>query len=252
MPDKKVALITGASRGLGRSMAGHLARAGVAVLGTYKSGAEQAKRLEAEVAESGGELAFIPFDVSHFDRYADLVDRVRQTVYERFASRYIDYLVNNAGTGTFASYEQTTTKQFDELVTVDLKAPFFTTQVLLPVLRDGGRILNVSTALTRGVVPGMSAYAAVKGALEVLTRYQAAELADRQIRVNTIMGGAVDTDFGDGMMHSKHVQDLCSRVIALGRIGTADDVGAAVPAILSDAFGWANGGCIELTGGQSL
>ena len=252
MPAKKIALITGASRGLGRSMALHLARAGVSVLGTYKSSAEEATQLEVEVTANGGNLAFIPFDVSHFDRYADFVDRVRHTVQERFASSHIDYLVNNAGIGTFAPYEQTTKEQFDELVDVDLKAPFFTTQALLPMLRSGGRILNVSTALTRGVVPGMSAYAAVKGAVEVLTRYQATELADRQIRVNTIMGGAIDTDFGHGMMHSKQVQELSSHTIALGRIGTADDVGSALPAILSDAFGWANGGCIELTGGQSL
>lgn len=252
MPASKVALITGASRGLGRSMATHLARAGVAVLGTYHSSVDQAKQVEVEIAGNGGQIAFVPFDVTRFDLYPAFVTSVQRTVSDRFGSSQIDYLINNAGIGTFAAYERTSLAQFDELMNIDLKAPFFTTQALLPVLRDGGRVVNVSTALTRSVVPGMSAYAALKGALEVLTRYQAAELAYRQIRVNTIMGGAIDSDFGGGMMHTQEVQELSARVIALGRIGTVDDIGSALPAILSDAFGWANGGSIELTGGQSL
>ena len=116
----------------------------------------------------------------------------------------------------------------------------------------GGRILHVTTALTRGVVPGMSAYAATKAAIEVLSRYQAVELADRSIRVNTLMGGAVETDFGGGMMRSPQVQDLAAHTIAQGRIATVDDITAAVPAILSDAFGWATGAIMDMSGGQSL
>jgi NAD(P)-dependent dehydrogenase (short-subunit alcohol dehydrogenase family) len=169
-----------------------------------------------------------------------------------WGAQQFDYLVNNAGIGYFAPYPETTQEQFDELINVDLKAPFFLTQRLLPLLSDGGRILNLSTVLTRSVIPAGSAYAAAKGGLEVLTRYLAVELAGRGIRVNTIMGGATDGDFGGGIMRTDYVQKSAVEDIALGRMGTPDDLGAAVPAILSDAFGWANGGIIELNGGQGL
>jgi NAD(P)-dependent dehydrogenase (short-subunit alcohol dehydrogenase family) len=177
---------------------------------------------------------------------------VRDTLRERFGVETFDHLVNNAGIGSYAPYAQTTPEQFDELVQVNLRAPFFLTQALLPLINEGGRVLNVTTALTRGVVPGMSAYAATKGAIEVLTRYQAVELADRSIRVNTLMGGAAATGFGGGMMRSPDVRELAAHTIAQGRIAEIDDITAAVPAILSDAFQWATGSIIDVSGGQSL
>ncbi|WP_051571463.1 SDR family NAD(P)-dependent oxidoreductase [Cryptosporangium arvum] len=152
----------------------------------------------------------------------------------------------------YAPFAETTPAQFDELVAVNLRGPFFLTQSVLPLLADGARILNVTTALTRGVVPGMAAYAATKSAVEALTRYQAVELADRGIRVNTLMGGAVDTDFGGGIMHAPQVQELAAHTIAQGRIATVDDITAAVPTVLSDAFQWSTGSVIDLSGGQSL
>jgi NAD(P)-dependent dehydrogenase (short-subunit alcohol dehydrogenase family) len=237
MTVNKIALVTGAGRGLGAGMARHLTSAGVAVLGTYHT---------TKVTEG------LHLDVTRTDTYAAFVTTVRSTLQERFGVESFDYLINNAGVGTYAPYPVTTPEQFDELVQINLKAPFFLTQALLPLINEGGRVLNVTTALTRGVVPGMSAYAATKGAIEVLTRYQAVELADRSIRVNTLMGGAVATDFGGGIMRSPEVQQLAAQTIAQGRIAAIDDITAAVPAILSDAFQWATGSIIDLSGGQSL
>jgi NAD(P)-dependent dehydrogenase (short-subunit alcohol dehydrogenase family) len=251
MNDKRIALITGAGRGFGRSMASHLAAADVSVIGTYNRSAAEAEELTREVTKHGGRISFVQLDVSRTALFGDFTGSVAQ-ILSSWGAQQFDYLVNNAGIGYFAPYAVTTEEQFDELINVDLKAPFFLTQRLLPLLADGGRILNLSTALTRSVVPTGSAYAAAKGGLEVLTRYQAAELAERGIRVNTIMGGATDGDFGGGIMRTEYVQRSSVESIALGRMGTADDIGAAVPAILSDAFGWANGGIIELNGGQGL
>jgi NAD(P)-dependent dehydrogenase (short-subunit alcohol dehydrogenase family) len=170
-----------------------------------------------------------------------------------FGVERFDYLVNNAGIGIYAPFAETTVEQFDELVNIQLKAPFFLTQALLPLLADGGRILNVSSGLARFTNPGYAAYAATKGAIEVLTRYQAQELGERQIRVNVLVPGAIATDFGGGMVRdNQQVNDAIAGAIALGRAGEADDIGAAVPAILSDGMGWANGSRIELSGGQSL
>ena len=251
MNETRIALITGASRGFGRSMAAHLTADGVSVIGTYNRSATAAEELTEEVAKNDGKLAFLHLDVSRAELFQEFADRVRRVLNDWGAQQF-DYLVNNAGIGYFTPYQETTQEQFDELVNVDLKAPYFLTQRLLPLLKDGGRILNLSTVLTRSVVPTGSAYAAVKGGLEVLTRYQAVELAGRGIRVNTLMGGATDGDFGGGIMRTDYVKEDAVNVIALGRMGTPDDLGAAVPAILSDAFSWANGGCIEISGGQSL
>ncbi|MEU5698526.1 SDR family NAD(P)-dependent oxidoreductase [Streptomyces aurantiacus] len=246
MTDRKIALVTGAGRGLGLGMAQHLTRSGVSVLGTYLTSERAATKA------AGADLVFCQLDVTRTDTFSEFATAVRDTLRERFGVESFDYLVNNAGIGTYAPYATTTPEQFDELVQINLKAPFFLTQALLPLINEGGRVLNVSTALTRGVVPGMSAYAATKGAVEVLTRYQSVELAERSIRVNTLMGGAVVTDFGGGIMHSPKVQELAAHTIAQGRIATTDDITAAVPVILSDAFQWATGAIIDVSGGQSL
>jgi NAD(P)-dependent dehydrogenase (short-subunit alcohol dehydrogenase family) len=252
MTAQKTALVTGVSRGLGRSTALHLARSGAAVLGTYNRHAEEAQDLVAEAAAEGFRVVVLPLDVTRSETYPAFVDAVRGALRDSFGADGLDALVNNAGIGIFAPYEQTTPEQFDELMHVNVKAPFFLTQALVPLMATGGRVLNVTTALTRGVVPGMSAYAASKGAVEVLTRYQASELAARGIRVNTLMGGAAETDFGGGIMRAEQVKELAAHTIALGRIATVDDIAAAVPSILSEGFAWATGGCIDVSGGQSI
>lgn len=150
-------------------------------------------------------------------------------------------------------FSETTEEQFDELVRIQVKAPLFLTRTMLPLIADGGRILNISSGLARFTIPGYAAYAATKGAVEVLTRYQAKELAERGIRVNVLAPGAIATDFNGGFVRdNKQVNDMIAADIALGRVGEADDIGAAVPATLSDGFGWANGTRIELSGGQSV
>lgn len=252
MSDSKIALVTGASRGLGRSMAGHLAAAGVGVIGTYHSNKQEADALVAEVAGHGVPAAALQLDVADSASFADFAAEVRRTLAGFDAERF-HYLVNNAGFGLHASFATTTPDQFDELFSVHVKAPFFLTQTLLPLIADGGRILNVSTGLARFTYPGAAAYAAAKGAVEVLTRYQAAELGDRQIRANVLVPGAIATDFNGGVVRdNEQVNAHVAEAIALGRVGRPDDIGAAVPLILADGFGWANGGRIELSGGQSL
>jgi NAD(P)-dependent dehydrogenase (short-subunit alcohol dehydrogenase family) len=248
----KIAVITGASRGLGRSMAQHLARAGVGVIGTYHRRKDEADAMVEEVQGYGVPAAALQLDVGDSGSFGSFAESVRATL-GGFGADHFDYLVNNAGTGIHASFAETTEAQFDDLMRVQLKAPFFLTQTLLPVIADGGRILNVSSGLARFTNPGYAAYATMKGAVEVLTRYQAQELGARQIRVNVLVPGAIATDFGGGVVRdNEHVNAATAQAIALGRVGEAADIGAAVPAILSDALGWANGSRIELSGGQSL
>ena len=252
MTTPKTALITGASRGLGRSAARHLARSGVAVIGTYLSREADAESLVDELSDTGVPVVVLALDVGSTGSFAAFVDTVRGVLAD-LGTDHVDYLVNNAGAGVHAPFATTTEQQFDDMVALHLKAPFFLTQAMLPLLADGGRILNVSSGLARFTGPGYAAYAAAKGAVEVLTRYQAQELGARGIRVNTLVPGAIATDFGGGAVRDDaHVNAAVSSAIALGRVGEADDIGAAVPALLSGELGWANGTRFELSGGQRL
>lgn len=252
MTTSKIALVTGASRGLGRSMTQHLARAGIGVIGTYLNSKDEADLLVKEVQTAGVPAAALRLDVADSTSFTSFASTVSHTLSELGVER-LDYLIHNAGTGVYAPFIQTSEQQFDQMIQIHLKAPFFLTRHLLPLLADGGRILNVSSGLARFTGPGYAAYAAAKGAVEVLTRYQAQELGERRIRVNALVPGAIATDFSGGLVRdNEQVNAMLSDAIALGRVGNPDDIGAAVPAILSDAFGWANGTRIELSGGQSL
>lgn len=165
----------------------------------------------------------------------------------------MDFLVNNAGIGINASFAETSEEQFDQLMNIQLKGPFFLTQTLLPIIIDGGRIINISTGLSRFVLPGFAAYAAMKGAMEVLTRYQAKELGARGISVNILAPGAIETDFGGGVVRdNKQVNDFIASQTALGRVGLPDDIGKAVTMLLSDEASWINGQRIEASGGMFL
>ena len=178
---------------------------------------------------------------------------MRGTLEGDFGRSDFDVLINNAGVGINAPFAVMTEEQFDRLIDINLKASFFLTQRLLPMIADGGRVLNVSSGLARFTNPGYSAYAATKGGIEVLTRYMAKELGERRIRVNVIAPGAIETDFGGGMVRdNQQVNDTIAGATALGRVGLPDDVGSAVAAILSDDFSWANGTRIEISGGQAL
>ena len=195
---RKIALITGASRGLGKSAALHLAAQGIDIIGTYHSAAAEAQAVVAQVEAMGGRAAMLQLDVSQSATFDAFVGQVGTLLKDVFAVDRFDFLINNAGVGIHASFVETTEAQFDQLVAIHVKAPFFLTQKLLPLINDGGRIINISSGLARFSLPGYAAYASMKGAVEVLSRYQAKELGPRGITVNTLAPGAIATDFGGG------------------------------------------------------
>lgn len=249
----KIALITGASRGLGRNMALHLAERGIGIVGTYRTGQKEAEALQREIEERGGKAVMCLLDVADTASFAQFGDTVSAALQERFGRTRFDYLVNNAGIGLHAPFTDTTEAQFDALVDAHLRAPLFLTQRLLPLLEDGGSILNVSSGFVRFTLPGYSVYAAVKAAVEVLTRYMAVELGERRIRVNTIAPGAIATDFmGGAVRDNEGVNAYVAQGIALGRVGQPDDIGRAVAAILSTDLAWASGTSFDVSGGQLL
>lgn len=249
----KIALITGASRGLGRNMALHLAKRGVHIIGTYRSGAAEAEALRQEIAAMGGTAVMLALDVTDTTSFAAFAHKTTEALQANFGRERFDFLVNNAGNGLFSNFADATEEQFDSLVSTHLRGPIFLTQKLLPLIEDGGRILNVSSGFARFTLPGYSVYAAMKAAVEVLTRYLAVELGGRRIRVNAIAPGAIATDFGGGAVRDNDgVNAYVAQGIALGRVGLPDDVGAAVAAILSDDLAWANGTTFDISGGQLL
>lgn len=250
---KSIALITGGSRGLGKAMALHLAGAGVDVAFTYRSAEKEARDVAAAIEAKGRKAAALRLDVGDTKSHAAFADSLRGALQKNWQRDRFDFLVNNAGVGIYATFADTTEAQFDELVNVHFKGAFFLTQKLLPLLADGGRILNVSTGLARFAFPGYAAYAAAKGAVEVMTRYLAKELGPRGIAVNAIAPGAIETDFGGGAVRdNKDVNKMIAGMTALGRVGLPDDVGGAVEALLSPGANWITGQVIECSGGMLL
>ncbi|HWU85530.1 MAG TPA: SDR family oxidoreductase [Rhodocyclaceae bacterium] len=247
----RIALVTGSSRGLGRNMVQHLARKGVGVLITYRSNKSEADAVAAEARSLGVKAAVLQFDAGDSAGFPAFAAQVQKTLRDEWQRDSFDYLVNNAGIGTHAAYVETTEAQFDELFRIHLKGPYFLTQALLPLIADGGKILNVSSGLARFSLPGYSAYAAMKGGVEVMTRYMAKELGARGLSVNTIAPGAIETDFGGGVVRDNaQVNQFVASVTALGRAGQPDDIGGAVAALLSEGSGWINGQRIEVSGGM--
>jgi len=252
MNPSPILLITGGSRGLGRNAALHVARQGVDVILTYRSNRAEGEAAVAEIQALGRRAAALPLDVADSSAFAPFADQVR-TVLAGWGRERFDYLVNNAGIGIHAGFAETAEAQFDELVRIHLKAPFFLTQALLPLIADGGRILNVSSGLTRFALPGFAAYATMKGGVEVLTHYLAKELGARRISVNTIAPGAIETDFGGGRVRDDAgANAFVASQTALGRAGRPDDIGAVVAALLAPGTGWINAQRIEASGGMML
>lgn len=253
MSKNAIAVVTGSSRGLGRNMVLHLARKGVDVVITYRSNQAEAEAVAAEVHKLGARAVVLQLDVAESAGFAAFAAKLRGALQAEWGRDNFDYLVNNAGIGIYAAFAETSEAQFDELFRIHLKGPFFLTQTLLPLIADGGRILNVSSGLARFSMPGFAAYAAMKGGVEVLTRFMAAELGSRGITVNTLAPGAIETDFGGGLVRdTPEVNRHIAAQTALGRVGLPDDIGGAVAALLSSDSGWINGQRIEVAGGIYL
>ncbi len=251
--DPRVVLVTGGSRGLGRSMALHLADRGADLVITYRSGAREAGEVVAAIQAKGRKATALPLEVGDAASFPAFVDGLRARLREVWGRERIDALVNNAGMGLHAPFAETTEAQFDTLMNAHVKGVFFLTQRLLPLLADGGRILNVSSGLARMTLPGAAAYAAMKGAVEVLTRYLAKELGPRRIAVNVIAPGAIETDFNGGRVRDNpEMNRAIASQTALGRVGLPDDIGAAVAMLLAPEAGWITGQRIEASGGQML
>ncbi|VCU70428.1 3-oxoacyl-[acyl-carrier-protein] reductase FabG [Pigmentiphaga humi] len=249
----RIALITGGSRGLGRNAALHLARDGADLVLTYRSRADEAQAVVSQIEALGRRAVALPLDVSQSGSFGAFAATLRRSLQETWQREQFDVLVNNAGIGIHASFAETSEAQFDELVAIHLKGPFFLTQALLPLIADGGRILNVSSGLARFALPGYAAYGAMKGAIEVLTRYQARELGARGIAVNAIAPGAIETDFGGGAVRDNQaLNEFVASVTAQGRAGLPDDIGGAVAALLRPGNGWMTGQRIEVSGGMLL
>lgn len=249
----KVALITGSSRGLGRNAALNVARKGADVILTYHSRHEEADAVAAEIGALGRTAVALRLDVSETAGFDVFAQEVRAALAGTFRRETFDFLVNNAGIGISVPFAETTEAMFDQMVNIHLKGTFFLTQKLLPLMADKGRIVNVSSGLARFTFPGFSAYAAMKGGIEVLTRYLAKELGPRGIRVNTVAPGAIETDFGGGAVRDNPAYNRAvAEITALGRVGLPDDIGPMIAALLSEENRWVNGQRIEVSGGANL
>ncbi|WP_318373445.1 SDR family NAD(P)-dependent oxidoreductase [Enterobacter sp.] len=248
-----IAIVTGGSRGLGKNAALKLAAKGTDLILTYHSNAQAAAAVVGEIERAGAKAVALQLDVSDVSQFAGFAEQVRQQLKDVWQRDNFDYLLNNAGVGLYAPYADTSEAQFDEMMNIHLKGPFFLTQRLLPLMKDGGRILNVSSGLARFALPGSSTYAAMKGAMEVLTRYQAKELGARGITANIIAPGAIETDFGGGRVRDDaQMNRFVASQTALGRVGLPDDIGDAIAALLSDELRWMNAQRIEVSGGMFL
>lgn len=252
-PFMKIAIITGGSRGLGKSMSLRLAEKGHDIVLTYNSKKVEADAVVAQIEKMGRKAAAFQLDVADHKTFNAFAENVKSALRNIWQRNDFDFLINNAGIGIHASFLGTTEEQFDQLMNIHLKGPFFLTQKLLPLMKDGGRIVNLSSGLARFALPGYAAYAAMKGAIEVLTRYMAKELGARRITVNVVAPGAIETDFGGGAVRDdKQINDFIASQTALGRVGLPDDIGGAVAALLSDDSGWINGQRVEVSGGIFL
>jgi len=253
MSTSKIALVTGGSRGLGKNMALNLAKKGINVLLTYHSQQAEAENVVAEITALGQQAVALQLDASDIKTFGGFFDQVQNALRDTFNTDRFDFLVNNAGTGLYAPFAETTEEQFDQALNIHFKGPFFLTQQALPLLNDGGGIINISSGLTRIVYPGSSTYASIKTAMETLTKYQAKELSSRRIRVNIVAPGAIETDFGGGRTRdNKEINAHIASLTALGRVGLPDDVGPVVAFLCTEEARWIDAQRIEVSGGQAI
>lgn len=249
----KIALVTGGSRGLGKNMAISLAKKGINVILTYNSKKDEAVAVVAEIEQLGAKAASLQLNTGNVKSFEQFFEQVKQVLKETFNADRFDFLVNNAGIGLHMPFAETTEAQFDQLMNIHFKGVFFLTQKALNLINNGGRIINISSGLARFSFPGHGAYAAMKGAIETLSRYMAKELGARGIAVNVIAPGAIETDFGGGTVRDNaEMNKNVASATALGRAGLPDDIGGVVAFLCTDEARWINAQRIEVSGGMML
>lgn len=251
--ESKIALVTGGSRGLGKNMALNLAENGIDVVLTYHTSKEKAEETVDKIKSIGQDAAAFQLDTANIDEFDGFLDKVTTYLKELTGKPNFDFLINNAGTSLHEPFAKTKEEQFDQIINVHLKGVFFLTQKVLLYLNDGGRIINISSGLARFSMSDASVYGSVKGAVEVLTRYQATELGERHITANAVAPGAIETDFSGGMVRdNEEVNVQVASMTALGRAGLPEDIGGVVAFLCTEDARWINGQRIEVSGGMNL
>jgi len=251
--NNKIALVTGGSRGLGRNMATALAKKGIDVVITYNTNKAAADEVVSEITKLGGNAFALQLDTSDIKQFDHFIKELTSLLQEKTGSAGFDFLINNAGTALYAPVSDVTEEQMDAIYNIHYKGVFFLTQKALPLMNDGGGIVNISSGLTRITMPGSSVYGSLKTAVETLSRYMAKELGPRKIRVNVVAPGAIETDFGGGRVRdNKEINDQIAGFTALGRVGLPDDIGGVVAFLCTQEGYWINGQRIEVSGGQML
>ncbi|HEY9533791.1 MAG TPA: SDR family oxidoreductase [Mucilaginibacter sp.] len=249
----KIALVTGGSRGLGKDMALRMAEKGINVILTYNSKVDEANEVVKQIQQIGPKAAALQLDAGDVKSFAAFIEKVKSILSDTFGTDRLDFLINNAGFGYYAPIVETTEEAFDSLMNVHFKGVYFLTQGMLPILNEGGGIVNISSGLARFSTPGSSAYASMKGAIEVFTRYLAKEVGARKIRANVVAPGAIETDFGGGRVRdNEELNKIISSITAMGRAGVAEDIGGLVAFLCTDDARWITGQRIEASGGMNL
>lgn len=247
----KIVIVTGSSRGLGASTAVECARNGMGVVVTYNSNPEKAEEVVTTIMQSGGRAVALKLDVGNVSAFPAFRDAVAAHLQSVWGRRDFDFLVNNAGYGLpLQSDRHSQEEQFDGLFNVHLKGPFFLTQILLPLMADGGQIINITSATSRVATSGVAPYASFKGGLEVLTRYMAKEFGERGIRANSIAPGAIRTELGGGL--NDEFEAMLAGQTALGRVGEPEEIGGVVASLLASENRWINAQNIEVAGGYII
>lgn len=249
----KIALVTGGSRGLGKDMALSIAKKGLGVIITWRNNEAQANDVVSEIEAAGGKAASLQLDTNNIKSFDNFILQVKNILQEKWNTHHFDYLINNAGIGGTKFFPDVTEEFFDEFLNVHFKGVYFLTQKSLPLLNDGGGIINISTGTTRFVNPGYSVYASMKGAIEVFTRYMAKELGARQIKANVVAPGPIETDFNNATIRNNpQLKTILSNLTPLGRVGVAEDIGAVVAFLCTEDARWVNGQRIEVSGGINV
>lgn len=249
----KTVLITGGSRGLGKNMALKIADKGMDVIITYHSSKDKAEEVVKAIQSKGQKAVAFQLDTTRTVSFDDFMSKVTTYLQEENGSPNFDFLVNNAGTGCYQPITDTPEDNFDDMVNIHLKGVYFLTQKAIPHINAGGGIINLSSGLARFSLPGYSAYAMMKGGIEVFTRYLAAELGPKGINANTVAPGAIATDFmGGAVRDNKQVNDHIASVTALGRVGLPNDIGGVVAFLCTEEAHWINAQRIEVSGGMNI